>query len=109
MGSEKAIIKETIVEVLEKLGKKADRVILFGSRAEGKSREESDWDILIVLKGSLDARERKDLWYEIYRALHGRFRGHSFDVIINTQEVFDREKVVVNTVANEAYSKGVEL
>jgi len=39
-----------------------NEVILFGSRARGDFRKDSDWDFLILLKknGSLKKRERKN-------------------------------------------------
>lgn len=35
----------------EALGDRLDAVVLFGSRARGEARPESDWDLLVVIKG----------------------------------------------------------
>jgi predicted nucleotidyltransferase len=49
-------IKNIITESL--MGNEISKIILFGSRAKGNSDENSDYDILIVLKKQLD---RKDI------------------------------------------------
>ena len=41
-------IKRTILKVAGKYGVKVEKIILFGSRARGDYRENSDWDVLIV-------------------------------------------------------------
>ncbi|HET6468715.1 MAG TPA: nucleotidyltransferase domain-containing protein [Geminicoccaceae bacterium] len=47
---------------LERLyGPRLDRVLLYGSRARGEAREDSDWDVAVILKdydGSLDEHYR---------------------------------------------------
>ena len=60
-------IKKTILEVARRYNIEIDKIILFGSRARGDYREESDWDILIVTKEKLDWRVRKKFLGEILR------------------------------------------
>jgi predicted nucleotidyltransferase len=51
-----------------KLGNNLVEVVLFGSRANGNSKGDSDYDILIVLKNKVDWRKEQeisDLCYEI--------------------------------------------
>jgi len=50
-------IKKAITEVAQRHGIEIDKIILFGSRARGDSREESDWDVLVVTKGGLNNRQ----------------------------------------------------
>lgn len=52
------------------------KVILFGSRARGDARQDSDWDILILIKDKVST--------EIERA----FRKKLFDLELETGEVF---------------------
>jgi len=52
------------------------KVILFGSRARGDAKHDSDWDILILVKGEVTT--------EIERA----FRYKLFDLELETGEVF---------------------
>ena len=63
------LIKRVVLEEAEKLGIRVERIILFGSRARGDYREDSDYDILVVVKERLDWRTRKLLWRRIYRRL----------------------------------------
>lgn len=42
-------IVRKIVEILSPKLNASDRAYLFGSRARGESRQDSDWDILIIL------------------------------------------------------------
>ncbi len=51
------------------------KVILFGSRARGDARKDSDWDLLILID-SLDIREMEDL-----------FRDKLFDLELETGEI----------------------
>lgn len=52
------------------------KVIIFGSRARGDAKDESDWDILILTESPVT--------YEIERS----FRNNLFDLEIETGEVF---------------------
>jgi len=102
-------IKKEIEEVLRENGLTLRSIILFGSRARGRYSSESDWDILIVLREDIDPSERRRIWYKIYRALHKKFLGFSFDVFIKSEQEFNEEASVVNTVSNEAMREGVVL
>ncbi len=47
-------IKNIIPKTAEKFNVKIERIILFGSRAKGKAKKYSDWDILIITEKKLD-------------------------------------------------------
>jgi len=102
-------IRKEIEEVLRENGLTVRSIILFGSRARESYTLESDWDILIVLKENIDSLEKKRIWYEIYKALHKKFRRFSFDVFIKSEQEFNEEESVVNTISNEAMREGVVL
>lgn len=62
------ILKELKKLLLDNLGSNIDEVILFGSYAVKKSKRNSDFDILIILKSDYDylyKRRIRDLCYEI--------------------------------------------
>ena len=61
------------------------KVILFGSRARGDARKDSDWDILILIKGTVTT--------EIERS----FRYKLFDLELETGEVFSTFVYNTNT------------
>jgi predicted nucleotidyltransferase len=70
-------IVETIVQVA-----RPERVILFGSRAKGTARGESDYDFLVVVQG---IRNEREVSRRIYRALLDRRVGVAVDlVVVNT-------------------------
>mgnify|MGYP000075143061 FL=1 len=47
-------IKQIIIRVLEKENFSCEEVILVGSRARKDFREDSDWDILVIVKECLN-------------------------------------------------------
>jgi len=61
------------------------KIILFGSRARGDARQDSDWDILILIKDIVTT--------EIERA----FRYKLFDLELETGEVFSTFVYNTNT------------
>ena len=77
----KEIIKR-IVDVVE-----PDKIILFGSRANGEHKEWSDYDICVLKK---DVENKRNLAQKIYRKLFGV--GASVDVIVETPEKFNELK-----------------
>ena len=59
-------LQALIEHLRQNLGDRLDAVVLFGSRARGEATEESDWDLLIIVKDlprSPLARQR--LWLSI--------------------------------------------
>ncbi|WP_407919142.1 nucleotidyltransferase domain-containing protein [Dictyoglomus thermophilum] len=84
-------------------------MILFGSKARSDFVEESDWDILILVKEKLTLAERKRLWRRIYYAMHSHFPGSSFDIIIKSEDTFEMKKDIANTISNKAYTEGIKL
>ncbi len=52
------------------------QIIIFGSRARGDAKEESDWDILILTS------------YPVSTEIERAFRNNLFDLEIETGEVF---------------------
>jgi predicted nucleotidyltransferase len=89
-------ITRRIVEALA-----PDRIYLFGSRARGNARPDSDWDVLVVVNSSQMPGHRRDA--VALRALRG-LRA-SVDVLVLTREEFEGRLDVVcslpATVARE--------
>ena len=93
--------------ILEEIGVEYSNILLFGSRTGKDFEEESDWDFLIVIKGNLDLKEKRELWYKIYRRFHDYFPFISVDIILKDEQSFENEKKVANTISNEAYLEGI--
>lgn len=77
------------------------RIILFGSQARGSSDTHSDVDILIIspIKG-----KRRDLMVKIDRSLD-KFN-YAFDIVVLTEEEFERDRFIPGTLARYAYKEG---
>ncbi|MBU4373879.1 MAG: nucleotidyltransferase domain-containing protein [Euryarchaeota archaeon] len=107
MNSKNEIL-EKLKSILNEMNLKYSKILLFGSRARGNFREESDWDFLIVLKKPLDVKTKKELWFDIYKKLHEFYPFISFDIVLKDAESFEEEKTIANTISNEVYLEGVE-
>jgi len=64
-----------------------DKIILFGSYANGTQKEDSDIDLLIIQETDLPIQNRG---YEIRMSLMGSMM--PFDIVIYTNSEFDQEK-----------------
>lgn len=76
-----------IVQALQQgLGKKLVAVVLFGSRARGDAKEESDWDILVIAK---DLPERQiERYRKTKEILPQSWRGR-ISILAKTPEEFE--------------------
>ncbi|HUW31298.1 MAG TPA: nucleotidyltransferase domain-containing protein [Planctomycetota bacterium] len=78
------------------------RVILFGSRARGDSRPDSDVDLLIVYDGELSKREVKLRVRRLFC-----WRDFSMDIFVISSDEYERQKKIVSTVGRTADREGV--
>ncbi len=75
-------IIEVIVRTLD-----PDTIILFGSRARGDAREDSDFDICFLKDG---ITQRRPLARKLYRALYGV--GVPVELIVEASDIFSKNK-----------------
>ena len=68
-------IPAQIGQVVSQIEPQAE-VILFGSRARGSARPDSDWDILILLDGEVTLAREQALFHALYK------------IELDTEEVF---------------------
>jgi predicted nucleotidyltransferase len=81
------------------------KIYLFGSRAIGTARLDSDYDLFLVMKHSdLRPIARMQKAREILWDLEA-----SVDVFIYTQEEFDEWKDELNSIPHTATTEGIEL
>ena len=80
-------------------------VILFGSWAEGKAREGSDVDFVVVA----DTPEAHRLTVALRRALSPILQDRDFDVIVTTPELWERGRKIRGFITQEADRYGVRL
>lgn len=82
-------IKDTILQhIISRLVQIAnpDKIILFGSRATGKAKKDSDYDVLVLKKNA----NRKALTYKIYSC--GLQAGAPVDILVSTPVRFESQK-----------------
>ncbi|XHR27835.1 MAG: nucleotidyltransferase domain-containing protein [Chthoniobacteraceae bacterium] len=58
-AKERQILDQVTAALHGHYGERLSRVVLFGSRARRDHREDSDYDILVVLKGNFDVRSER--------------------------------------------------
>jgi len=63
--TEKKAINELIEKLKETYGDNLVKVILYGSKARGNSTQDSDIDVMIVLKDCVDIKEERFKVYDI--------------------------------------------
>jgi predicted nucleotidyltransferase len=82
-------MRNSLSEIIERIAEEADpdRIILFGSRAKGKNKSGSDYDICVLKKG---IKHKRKFAQKIYRKLFGV--GASVDIIVETPEKFNELK-----------------
>lgn len=99
-------IREVIDEVSKKMGIEVEKVILFGSRVMGDYREDSDWDLLVVVDGK-DKKRRDEFWLKINRKLvDNRIKG---DLIINNKKDVDEYAKYSGFIHYHALKEGVRI
>ena len=82
------------------------KVYLFGSFAEGRANEDSDYDFYIIVKDS--EKDMLRLTAKAYKAIRDK-RNRPVDIIVNTERTFDERKKRVSSVESEVAKKGVLL
>ena len=97
-------------EMVEVIVREADpeTIILFGSRARGEARPDSDVDLLVVEKAPFSARRsrRKEI-YRLTTAL--RHRPVPKDILVYSRDEFEYWQDSLNHVVGRANREGLVL
>lgn len=81
-----------------------DQIILFGSRARGTARPDSDYDLLVVLPITGSKRAKQ---VEMRVALHDL--NVPTDIIVATPDEIERRREIVGTIIRPALREGKVL
>jgi len=100
-------IKKIINQVLEEKGIKVEKIILFGSRARGDFKENSDWDLLIIVSNELDLEDKRKISKEIRIKLAEIFI--PCDVLIKSASEIEYYSNFIGTTTREALKEGIEI
>lgn len=84
MNTEREII-EKLKSILNEIGVVYKNILLFGSRTGGVFEEESDWDFLIVVKGNLDLKEKREL--KTLEKENLKIVKHVYNSLVNTNKI----------------------
>lgn len=69
-ADERQILDQVVGVLHAHYGERLSRVVLFGSRARRDHTEDSDFDLLVVLKGDVDIRRESEIIEELTFPIH---------------------------------------
>ena len=102
------LIRKVVLEEAGRLGIRIEKIILFGSRARGDYREDSDWDILVVV-------HKRPGWRQLFR-FQSRVRvrlfealGREIDLIVIDKKWFEERKGLWGSLEHAAATEGVAI
>jgi len=100
-------IKRIIKEEVEGRGLKIIRMLLFGSRAKGSNRPDSDWDILVVIDKKMKFTEK----WEIIDAIKIRLArlGIPNHIILKSEEEVEESKDNKGNITYYALREEIEI
>lgn len=84
-----------------------EQIYLFGSRAQGTARPDSDWDVYVLVDDDLAFADRRRLTTEIKREL-ARQRIPN-DVILKSNKQFQVSKIYPGHLAYTVAQEGIPL
>jgi predicted nucleotidyltransferase len=100
------LIRRVILEEAGKLGVEVEKIILFGSRARGDARPDSDYDILVVVKREIGWRTRRRLSLNIRRRLYPLLK-RPIDLIIEDERRFKERSPLLGSLEEIATKEGI--
>jgi len=100
-------IKSQILAVLAKEGVPVRKIILFGSRARGESREDSDYDLLVIVAKPLTFREKVEVSEKIRDRLVGL--NIASDIVVKSEVDVEYYRNKIGSVVREALKEGVTI
>ena len=107
--NEREIAKKVITEELEKDGYKVLKIILFGSRARGDFKRDSDWDFYVIVNKEIDFHTKKKISARI-RIKMAEFKIPN-DIIIQSNSIvnINMRKDNVGYLTYYVLKEGVEV
>ena len=102
------LIGQVILEEAMRLGVEIVKIILFGSRARGDHREDSDWDLLVVVGEKPHWRVKNRLFGRIHRRLVRELRAPVDLLIVSARWFYENASDKV-TLEVEALETGIEI
>jgi predicted nucleotidyltransferase len=104
---EKAI--QIIKETIENKRLKVSKIILFGSRAKGTAREDSDWDFFVIIDKKLSFNEKWDIIDEIKIKIKLAKLKIPNDILLKSVDEVEESKDDVGRITYYVLKEGVEV
>lgn len=104
--SEKNALKKAVRKLKNILGDNLVSIIAFGSRIRGDYSEESDFDILIVVKRR--TFDIIDMTNDVFGKVE-RITGVPFSVVVKGENIFDKEKKYNTSFYRNIVREGIVL
>jgi len=98
-------IKNKIVESLD--GLEYDKILLFGSRARGENRVNSDYDVMVTLKNNITREDRFILQSKI-RKVFAKDK-IDIDIVIKSIDEYDYLKTRIGNVVYYANKEAITI
>lgn len=98
-------IKNKIVELLD--GLEYDKILLFGSRARGENRVNSDYDVMVTLKHNITREDRFILQSKI-RKEFAKDR-IDIDIVLKSTDEYDYLKTRIGNVVYYANKEAITI
>jgi len=102
-------VKEKIAGIIREeclnKGYNVIKLILFGSRANGRYNADSDWDFVAILDKQISWKEKMKIWLPINRRLG--ILGIDADVLLKSEADFERERSDTGKVSYYASKDGI--
>ena len=99
--------KAIIHEVVERAGYRVLRILLFGSRARGDARLDSDWDFFVVTYREPTRSERQAIQTEL--SLRFAQLGFYADVVLQSDALTEARKGNTGFITYYALKEGVPV
>jgi len=104
-------MKEKAIEIIKKEFEKrmlgVIKIILFGSRARGDYRKDSDWDFLVVTDREIEHREKREIAGEIRKTFV--YSGMPSDIIIISENNYHERLNDVGHIVYYADREGIAV
>jgi len=101
------LIRQVVDEAIGGTGLALSRLYLFGSLARGPADAESDWDILVVVRGGLERGRQRELFVRISQRLAEK--RIPADIIIRSEAQFEKAKLRRYSIERIVDQEGVRL
>jgi len=96
-------IKRILLNILKDISYK--QIILFGSRATGNNREDSDYDVLVIVDDKFNMEEIRKIECNIRKEMATHLI--DIDILVRTEKMINKYAKVSGTVIYEAMKEGV--